>query len=109
MALDPGKLTNDLIADYTSYLSSRFHFRHEGLRRQFADLLAAERRLHSGPFLELMPLFRAGVSVRQLTESGVLDPALLTLPTDALYPDRPLYSHQQRAIEKVQAGRNVVV
>ena len=31
------------------------------------------------------------------------------LPTYALYPDRPLYSHQQRAIEKVQAGRNVVV
>ena len=109
MALDPGKLTNNLIADYTSYLSSRFHFRHEGLRRQFAQLLAGQRRLHSGPFLELMPPFGPGATIRDLVTAGVLDHRLLELSPDALYPDRPLYVHQQRAIEKIQAQRNVVV
>ena len=109
MPLDPGQLTSDLIGDYSSYLSSRFHFRHEGLRRQVAELLAADRRLHSGPFLELLPPFRPGVSVRQLVESGALDRGLLALPTSALQPDRALYRHQQRAIEKIQKDRNVVV
>jgi ATP-dependent helicase YprA (DUF1998 family) len=109
MALDPGRLTTDLIGDYGSYLSTRFHLRHEGLRRQFSELLATDRRLHSGPFLELMPPFRPGASVKELVEQGVLDRALLDVTAEELHLDRPLYSHQQRAIEKVQRGRNVVV
>ena len=82
MPLDPGKLTTDLVGDYSSYLSSRFHFRHEGLRRQFADLLAAERRLHSGPFLELMPPFRPGESIRELapTPANSIQLCSLCLP-----------------------------
>ena len=109
MALDPAKLTANLIDDYSSYLSSRFFFKDAHLREQFSSLLANERRLFGGPFLELTPPFKPGDTPRALVKRGVLDETLLRLPDEALYPDRTLYLHQQRAIEKIQSGRNIIV
>lgn len=109
MPLDPTKLTSDLIEQYSSYLRSRFHFRDEQLRRQFADALAGDRPLHAGPFLELLPTFEAARTIRELAEAGVLHSRLLDLRTEAADLDRPLYRHQEEALQKIQAGRNVVV
>lgn len=109
MSLDPAKLTRDLSQDYSSYLRSRFFFKDDKLRDQFSRLLASDRRLHSGPFLELVPPFRGGSNPRQLVEKGILGNRLLDLPGHVLLPDRNLYAHQQVAIDRIQAGRNVVV
>src|SRR5438128_1861983 len=109
MSLDPAKLTTDLTEDYSSYLRSRFFFRDERLREQFARLLEGDRRLWSGPFIELTPPFKEGATPRKLVERGILSTALMKIPAQAMYPDRLLYLHQDRAIEKVQAGRNVIV
>ena len=40
---------------------------------------------------------------------GVLNPAFQRLASDALPMDRPLYLHQEQAIRKITAGRNVIV
>lgn len=109
MSLDPVRLTQDLIDDYSSYLRSRFHFRNPQLQRQFSRLLDMERRLWAGPFVELTPPFRSGATPRELVARGVFDDGLLRIPSQTLRAERPLYLHQQRAIEKVQRGRNVVV
>lgn len=109
MAIDPGRLTRDLLDDYGSYLSSRFFFKDTNLREQFASQLSRDHRLVAGPFVELTPPFKEGASPRGLVTRRVLTDALLRLPDDALYPDRMLYLHQERAIEKVQSGRNVIV
>ncbi len=109
MSLDPARLTRELVDEYTSYLRSRFFFKDERLQRQFGELLENERRLYSGPYLELTPPFRPGSTPRQLVERGVFQPEILRIAAGTLHPDRPLYLHQQRAIEKIQSGRNVVV
>jgi hypothetical protein len=109
MPLDPSRLTTDLIGEYSRYLRSRFHFRDEQLRQQFAQALAGERRLHAGPFLEVLPAFEHGRSIRALSESGVLHKRFLDLPPRATDLERPLYRHQEEAILKILAGRNVIV
>lgn len=109
MPLDPTKLTSDLIEQYSSYLRSRFHFRDEQLRLQFAEALSGDRPLHAGPFLELLPAFETARSIRGLAEAGVLHRRFLGLRSEAADLDRPLYRHQEEAIRKIQAGRNVVV
>jgi len=109
MPLDPTKLTSDLIEQYSSYLRSRFHFRDGDLRRQFAEALSGDRPLHAGPFLELLPAFETSRSIRELAEAGVLHRRFLDLRSEAADLDRPLYRHQEEAVQKIQAGRNVVV
>lgn len=109
MPLDPTKLTSDLIQQYSSYLRSRFHFRDEQLRRQFAEALSGDRPLHAGPFLELLPAFETTRTIREVAEAGVLHRRLLDLRSEAADLDRPLYRHQEEALQKIQAGRNVVV
>jgi ATP-dependent helicase YprA (DUF1998 family) len=108
MPLDPARLTTELIDQYASYLQSRFHFRDEGLRAQFSSTLA-QNRLHAGPFLELLPAFATGRSIRELVAAAVLHRRFLDLPAEVIQPDRALYLHQDEAIGKVKAGRNVVV
>lgn len=109
MPLDPTKLTSDLIEQYSSYLRSRFHFRDEDLRRQFAEALSGDRPLHAGPFLELLPAFETSRTIRELAEAGVLHRRFLDLRSEAADLDRPLYRHQEEAVQKIQAGRNVIV
>ncbi len=109
MRLDPFEVTRKLADEYMSYLKSRFHFKDAALREQFATLLGQERRFCSGPFVELTPPFLKGATPRQLIEHGTLSELLLKIDPSRLHPDRPLYLHQQQAIEKIQAGRNVIV
>lgn len=109
MPLDPASLTTDLIEQYSSYLRSRFHFREDSLRRQFAKALAGERRLHAGPFLELLPEFTPGATIRSLCDNGILNKSFLKMPKAVVDLDRPLYKHQEEAVRKIQAGRNAVV
>ncbi|HEY8515417.1 MAG TPA: DEAD/DEAH box helicase [Candidatus Binatia bacterium] len=109
MPIDPSKLTRNLKRDYRSYLESRFFFKSESLRAQFSEQIAADDRLFSGPYLELNPPFATGKTVRQLAAEGALSSSLVDLNPEALPPDRPLYLHQERAIERMAVGRNVLV
>ncbi|MGW5317721.1 DEAD/DEAH box helicase [Nocardia thailandica] len=63
--------------------------------------------LTKGPLLELTPPYAAGASLRELITEGVLHPGLDELT--ALELDRPLYRHQETAVRKAVAGRNLVV
>ena len=65
--------------------------------------------LTKGPLLEATPPYEHGATLDALIREGVLSPAFRKLDSDALPFGRPLYVHQEQAIRKVAAGRNVVV
>ncbi len=90
-------------------MRSRFFFKNAHLREQFAAVLARDKRLFRGPYIELNPPFKKGETVRRLIDRGILGHVMLQIPAETLHADRPLYLHQQRAIEKIQAGRNLIV
>ena len=83
--------------------------RDPALAAALAGRIADSPLLTKGPILEATPPYRTGSSLRDLIADGVLHPAFARLGSPALPLDRPLYLHQEQAIRKTAAGRNVVV
>lgn len=91
---------------YESYLRTSFFFRDADLRASFQAALQQEGSLLKGPFPEPPRDFTTGVSAGVLAQEcfsncDSLVPALL---------ERPLYTHQERAVRGVHIdGCNIVV
>ena len=98
-----------LSATYRRYLRSLLPVRDPALAAALAGCIAASPLLTKGPLLEATPPYRTGATLRDLIGEGVLDPAFARLGGPALPLDRPLYSHQEQALRKAAAGRNLVV
>ncbi|MFQ5612676.1 MAG: DEAD/DEAH box helicase [Anaerolineae bacterium] len=103
--------TTDLIRDsYLRYLKTIYPFQDMKLRAQFWQALQKPDLLVKGPLLEASPPFKAGRSIAHLIDDGVLHPGFKELCSEALPLERPLYLHQERAVEKiVRDGRNLIV
>ena len=98
-----------LNSSYRRYLRSLLPVRDPALAAALADCIAASPLLTKGPLLEATPPYRTGATLRDLIGEGVLDPAFARLGGPALPLDRPLYQHQEQALRKAAAGRNLVV
>lgn len=110
MRLNPLEVARRIRTDYIRYLQTTYFFRDPALRNQLYEALMAPNFLTRGPILEAIAPFRLGRSITQMIEAGILHSGFRTLCSDALPLDRPLYLHQDRAIEKVVAQkRNVVI
>ena len=98
-----------LSSTYRRYLRSLLPVRDPALAAALAGCIAASPLLTKGPLLEATPPYRTGATLRDLIGEGVLDPAFARLGGPALPLDRPLYSHQEQALRKAAARRNLVV
>ena len=108
--IHPLEATQRVRDDYMRYLRTIYFFHDEELRQQFWQALATADFLVRGPILEAAPPFRAGRSIGQMIDAGLLHPDFRRLCSSALPLDRLLYLHQDRAIERVVGeDRNVVV
>lgn len=71
-------------------------------------LLAARGRLVRGPFVEAMPDFPKGRSLRELVQQGMLHEGFLELSEAEI--TRPLHQHQDEALSRiVQKRENAVI
>lgn len=95
-----------IAARYRGYLETTFYFRDPLLRHSFAKALESED-LIKGPYLEGTPVFTRGATPRTLLPELGLNPDDAFLR--AIEGDRPLWRHQEEAIRRIAAGRNVVV
>lgn len=93
---------------YRRYLKTLLPLRDQQLRRQLSRQIDAED-LTRGPILEMTPPFVLGRTLREMISQGVLHPAFAQLDSPALPLKRRLHLHQDQAITKSLAGRNVVV
>ncbi|MGD0069719.1 MAG: DEAD/DEAH box helicase, partial [Streptosporangiaceae bacterium] len=101
--------TSELIIDgYRRYLRSLLPVRDARIAAAL-DQEISRSALTKGPLLESAPPYAHGATLADLVAAGVLHPAFQQLASDALPMDRPLYLHQEQAIRKVAAGRNVIV
>lgn len=105
--MDPIELACRSEEAYRRYLKTTFYFKDRELRRSFEQALDSGH-LSKGPYLEATPVFRRGQS------PSVLFQRLLGFQPDegflkAVEGNRPLYRHQEGAIQKVFQGRNIVV
>jgi superfamily II DNA or RNA helicase len=113
---NPLALADSLQKALVQYLSTTFNLNLSGdpsLKAQFVDLLRMPNALFKGPYVELSLPYVRGASLQDLEREEVTSPELLSLPCFAsnvpLPPHAGLYRHQEQAVRKIVAGRNVVV
>ncbi|HLF27722.1 MAG TPA: DEAD/DEAH box helicase [Anaerolineae bacterium] len=110
LELDPIRTTDQLRQSYLRYLKTIYPLQNPALREQFWEKLEEPDRLVKGPLLEGAPPFKTARPIGQLIQDGILHKDFRLLASEALPLDRPLYAHQERAIDKsVRLGRNLVV
>ena len=105
--MNPIQLAKEVETRYQRYLRTTFHFRDPVLRQSFEEALNGGR-LSKGPYLEATPVFKVGSAPKDLFQDllGLLpDRGFLT----AVNGERPLYKHQEEAIQKLSQGQIVVV
>lgn len=109
---NPIETARALSEAYQEYLTSTIHFDDSDFQSQFETIAKQENFLTKGPFLEAAPPYKLGKTVCELVDEGTLCKDMLLLgggDSRRFDPDRPLYLHQQRAIEKAVRGKNYAV
>lgn len=107
--LDPIVTSTSISLDYRRYLNSLLPLRDPVLGSALQRCIESTPVLTKGPFLEATPPYRSGATIAELITEGVLPDGFRALASSEMPQDRPLYVHQERALRKVAAGRNVVV
>nr|WP_232542050.1 DEAD/DEAH box helicase [Nocardia bovistercoris] len=99
----------DIESSYKRYLKTLIAPRDPALAAEFDHRIDATTMLTKGPLLELTPPYEPGASLADLIAEGVLHPGFAEFESEKLSLDRPLYRHQETAVRKAVAGRNLVV
>lgn len=107
--LDPLEAAKEIEGSYKRYLKTLLAPRDEKLATSFDAEVDSSDLLTKGPILEMTPPYATGATCRELIAEGVLHPGFAALDSAALPLDQPLYIHQEEAIRKFVAGRNLVV
>ncbi|EKT76858.1 dead/deah box helicase [Rhodococcus opacus M213] len=107
--LDPLAAGAGIEAGYKRYLKTLLAPRDPALAAAFDAAIDESTLLTKGPLLELTPPYAPGASLADLVADGTLHRDFPLLASESLPMNRPLYQHQEAAIRKVVAGRNLVV
>jgi ATP-dependent helicase YprA (DUF1998 family) len=106
---DPLVTSKLITSSYRRYLRSLLQVRDPRIAAALDHEITHSDLLAKGPLLEATPPYAHGAALENLIQEGVLSPAFRKLDSEALPLGRPLYAHQEQAIRKVAAGRNVIV
>ncbi len=104
--LNPVERSQYINARYKEYLRSSFQFGNGRLQTLFETQLAQED-LFKGPYVDLNLPFQRGKCLNELMDMGKVCRSFSKL--GAINYIRPLYSHQQEAMEKIGSGRSVII
>lgn len=107
--LDPLLASTSVTETYHRYIKTLVDVRDARLAGAFSEAVDLGGSLAKGPYLEATPAHTPGASLAQLIDEGVLHSDFRSMNSPAMPLDRPLYKHQEQAIRKAVAGRNVVV
>ncbi|WP_160050509.1 DEAD/DEAH box helicase [Nocardiopsis sp. FR4] len=107
--LDPIDVSAQISATYRRYLRSLLPVRDPVLASALDERISSSALLSKGPLLEATPPYETGRTPEELVREGVLSPGFLAPSGPDIDLTRPLYQHQEEAIRKARAGRNLVV
>ena len=111
--LNPLESSAAITENYRRYLQSLISPRREGLAKAIqgaiSESVQSENGIVKGPFLEATPPYVTGKTIRELVEEGILSSEFMKLASNSFPLDRPTYAHQEQAIRKVAAGRNLLI
>ena len=112
---DPIKASNNIKEEFISYISTSIHIADKEYANQFMDALRKESAVSKGPYLDISDSFESGLSINKMIEEKQMSPLFTELEPGVSEGDkeikleRGLYKHQEKAIRKINAGKNIVV
>ncbi|NLA54846.1 MAG: DEAD/DEAH box helicase [Corynebacterium humireducens] len=106
--IDPVAASHSIIEDYRRYLKTMLRPNNSRIAQEFHRAVDEAPNLSKGPILQLTPPYAPGATAGELIEQGVLHDSFQSL-SPAFSMQRPLYSHQEKALKKVRDGRNLIV
>lgn len=104
--LDPIKAITNPREDFIRYLLTAYPLRDRNLRERLEKNLRQPGIVWQQPYLEGSQPYQSAGSVRDLVEQSILHPRMTELSVPS---DRRLYEHQQKAIQAVNNGENIIV
>ena len=111
----PIEASQNIKDEFSGYISTSFHLADKDYAKQFIHALSEEGAIAKGPYLDISDSFKSGESIETLIGQGKASTLFREL--EGNIPDgekeikisRKLYLHQQKALEKTNAGKNLVV
>lgn len=107
MSMNPIETTKVITDEYLAYLSSILNSKDEEFRNKINEKLK-QKVFVKGPYLEVTSPFETGRTITDLIKSGEVSREFYNLEKEAAI-HRPLYLHQEKAFQKVNDKRNIVV
>ncbi|USF27649.1 ATP-dependent RNA helicase RhlB [Firmicutes bacterium ASF500] len=111
---DPIRAAREIKASYIDYITTTFDLADPDYAKALRRELQGEGMVAKGPYLDIGGSYETGATLSELMARGKASPLFQALEPVAekdreLKLDRPLYSHQERALELASAGENLVV
>ena len=111
---DPIEASKNLKSGFIDYITTTFHITDPVYKAALRTELSRDGFLTKGPYLDMNGSYKAGRSLRELMDLGLVSRRFETLePVEEkereLKIERPLYLHQEKALLKADAGNNLIV
>lgn len=112
---DPIAASKTILDEFESYITTSFHFADQEYARQFKQALYKKGAIAKGPYLDISDSFKTGKSISELIEQGEMSRLFEGLEPGVEEGEkevklcRALYQHQEEAIRRINAGKNIVV
>lgn len=105
---NPIEMTRKLREEFSSYIATEYKVDDPDYQRQIQKQLETFD-LYNGPFLKttLPFLSTEDSTIRNLVKNGLIHQDFLK--SKSLNLDRPLYAHQEKALEIIQSGKSLIV
>jgi Zn-finger nucleic acid-binding protein len=106
MSFSPVIASKHIVEKYKRYLNTVFEISDKTYSEQFKHELCDKQSFAKGPFLDVTDSFVKGKDIAELIKNGTLSKGFekINMPIN-----RPLYKHQEIAIERGCKGKNFVV
>lgn len=111
---DPIIASDNIKNSFIDYITTSFRIGDTIYAKKLQVELEKEGYVARGPYLDISGSYQAGLSIKDLIVEGEVSSLFAQLepiPEKELEIklERPLYSHQETALRKANAGRNLVV
>lgn len=106
MSFDILEASKNITSKYVRYLKTVFDIENSEYKELFDNAINGMGSFSKGPYLDVVDSFEAGNPVKELIELGKLSPDFQYVKN--VY-SKTLYKHQEISLDKLSAGRNVVV
>lgn len=107
MLFRPAESSKNIVDFYKRYLLTTFQTDNDVYNKQLKEKLDEDDVIAKGPFISLTDNFEKGKSILELIDEGVLVKSFSKI--SKLKPERNLYKHQENAVRKANAGKNLIV